>query len=141
MEQPIVEVIPRRIGQVKRTLFALAGLIFVALGGIGVALPGFPTTPWLILASICFSRSSPRLQRWLHATPLFGPILQDWDKQQGIRPGVKLFAVLMVLIMCTLSASFATDKLWVRVTIASLGLIGICVIVFAVQTIKKGNQP
>ena len=136
MEQSIVEVIPAPRGRFKRGLYILLGLIFVGLAGVGALLPGFPTTPWLLLASFCFSRSSPRLQRWLYTTPLFGPMLQDWDKHQGIRPRVKWFAVLMVLTMCTLSAGFATDKLWVRVTITSLGTIGICVILFAVRTIK-----
>ena len=136
MEQPIVEVIPNKPGHVRRTLFAFIGLIFVGIATVGVIVPGLPTVPWLLLASYFFSKSSPRLQRWLRQTPMFGPLLQDWDANHAIRPKVKLFAIVMVVTMCTLSASYATDKFWVRTTIATLGIVGISVILFAVRTIR-----
>ena len=41
-----------------RVLWILAGTIFVVLGGLGVLLPGLPTTPFLILAAASYIRSS-----------------------------------------------------------------------------------
>ena len=61
-----------------RVLWILAGTIFVVLGGLGVLLPGLPTTPFLILAAACYIRSSQKLYDWLIANKTFGPYLKDY---------------------------------------------------------------
>ena len=35
------------------------GFFFVTLGAIGIVIPGWPTTPFLLVAAACFARSSP----------------------------------------------------------------------------------
>ena len=42
-----------------RPLYLAGGLIAVALGLIGIALPILPTVPFLLVAAFCFSRSHP----------------------------------------------------------------------------------
>lgn len=76
-----------------RSLFALAGLFFVALGVVGAFLPVLPTTPFLILAAACFARSSPRLEAWLLSHPVFGPMLSDWRQRGAIPRHAKLAAL------------------------------------------------
>jgi uncharacterized membrane protein YbaN (DUF454 family) len=81
---------------------ALAGLFFV-LGALGAVLPVLPTTPFLLLTSYFLARSSPRLNRWLLASRFFGPILRDWQQLGGVRPDVKVKAVMIVLLAVSLS--------------------------------------
>lgn len=52
----------------KRYLYIVLGLVCVGLGAMGVVVPGLPATPFLLLASWLFYRSSPRLQQWLLAS-------------------------------------------------------------------------
>ena len=127
---------PRPAVGVRRWLLITAGLVCVGLAYLGVLLPGLPTTPWLLLASYCFGRSSPRLQRWLLRSPVFGRLLRDWHEHRGIRRPVKVLAVGMVIAACSASITFATVPIPLKVVIGVCGAVGIGVIVFVVPTIR-----
>jgi uncharacterized membrane protein YbaN (DUF454 family) len=76
-----------------RAVYLVSGLACVALGAVGLVLPVLPTTPFLLLASYCFVRSSPALDARLRATAVFGPLLDDWDRHHALRPAVKATAL------------------------------------------------
>jgi len=66
----------------------------LALGVIGAFLPVMPTTIFLILAVGCFSRSSPRLEKWLLDSPTYGPSLRAWREQGAVSRKGKTYASL-----------------------------------------------
>ncbi|MCB0328637.1 MAG: YbaN family protein [Bdellovibrionales bacterium] len=74
------------------------GYLFFALGFIGAFLPIMPTTPFLILAAGCFSRSSPRLHQWVLDQPTVGPLVRDWECYGIIRTRAKILATGMIAI-------------------------------------------
>jgi uncharacterized membrane protein YbaN (DUF454 family) len=78
--------------RLSRAVFLVVGLLFVAIGLVGVALPVLPTTPFLILAVACFARSSLRLEAWLLDHPRFGPPLRLWRDRGAIPPRAKAAA-------------------------------------------------
>ena len=78
--------------RLSRAVFLVVGLLFVAIGLVGVALPVLPTTPFLILAVACFARSSLRLEAWLLDHPRFGPPLRLWRERGAIPPRAKAAA-------------------------------------------------
>lgn len=72
------------------------GLCAVVLAILGVFLPLLPTTPFLLLASACFARGSPRLHGWLLSNKLFGSALRDVEQGKGIPRRAKLTAVVLL---------------------------------------------
>lgn len=126
-------------GGVRRLVYLAAGFGCVGLAYLGAILPGLPTTPWVLLASYCFGRSSPRLQRWLRRSPLFGRLVRDWEDHRGIRRPVKVVAVLMVVTVVTLSVTFRAIPVWVKGVICGAAAVGIGVIVAVVPTVKAGG--
>jgi len=82
-----------------RMIFLISGLFFVLLGVIGLLLPLVPTTPFLLVAAFCFSRSSERLHQYLLNHRWFGHYIRDWEEHGVIPMKAKLFASSMMLIM------------------------------------------
>lgn len=93
----------------KRYTYLTLGWFFLVLGIIGIALPLLPTTPFLILTAICFSKGSENMHNWLLNHPMFGPPIKEWNNGGVIRLKYKLMATTMMAI----SAFFVYPKPYV----------------------------
>jgi uncharacterized membrane protein YbaN (DUF454 family) len=89
---------------VRRLGLLACGWLAVALGSIGIVVPGLPTTGFFILAAACFARSSPRFERWVLDLPGVGPMVRDHRAGLGMPRRAKFLAIGMMLTACTLSA-------------------------------------
>ena len=81
-----------------RFFWLLAGLLALALGVIGIALPLLPTTPFLLIAAFAFAQSSERLHRWLLAHRIFGPLIDNWHKYGSIDRQSKRIAIATIVV-------------------------------------------
>ena len=55
----------------KKALLIVVGCIGVVLGAVGAALPFLPAFPFLLLAAVCFGKSSEKLDSWFKGTKLY----------------------------------------------------------------------
>lgn len=120
----------------RKYLFILSGSLCVVLGVLGVVVPGLPTTPFLLLASWLFYRSSQRLQQKLLNSWL-GKYIREYEREKGMRIRTKLWTIGLMSVMCTISIVFFIQTLWVRIVVFVAGLIGTIVVGFVVPTVKK----
>lgn len=98
----------RRIAPpVQRAAWLTLGILALGLGGLGVALPVLPTTPFVLLAAFAFGKSAPGLQQRLENSALFGPAIADWRVNGAIAPRFKLLAVAMMAGVFVLSLVLA----------------------------------
>ena len=77
-----------------RIVWAGLGLAFLAIGLVGVAILLLPTTPFVLLAGVCFARGSHRLHAWLNRHPVFGPPLCQWKKCGALSKSTKRAAMI-----------------------------------------------
>jgi len=131
---------PRMETGARRVFFLAAGFAFLGLAALGAALPGLPTTPWVLLASYCFARSSPRLHRWLRRSPVFGHLIRDWEEHRGVRRRTKFLAAAMVIVAVSLSLTFGGMVDWVKFVIAGCAACGVGTILFVVPTVGKAKS-
>lgn len=97
------------------------GWLFVAVGVVGVVVPGLPTTPFLLVAAWCFARSSPRFRAWLLGHRLLGPPVQAWQQHGAVPTSAKILAVAMMAASTAYVALF-TEAGWPWVVAMALTL-------------------
>lgn len=133
IEQPAL---PQR-GPVARAGWLVGGLVAVALGSIGIVVPGMPTTVCFIVAAWCFSHSSPRLERWVLSLPRIGPMVRDYRAGLGMPRRAKIIAISMIVLFVTLSVVLFIGTWPVRAVVLALGAVGVAYITFRVPTRER----
>ena len=113
--------------RLQNYLFIGLGWLCVGLGAMGVVLPVLPTTPFLILALLLFSKSSPRFHQMLLHNPWFGPALQQWEATHSVPRAMKKKASLLITATFLVSIYLVSDSLWLQLM---LGLLGVSLLVF-----------
>jgi uncharacterized membrane protein YbaN (DUF454 family) len=123
----------RRIGWLS------LGWLAVALGAVGVIVPGLPTTGFFVLAAACFARSSPRFEQWVLDLPTIGPLVRDHRAGLGMPRRAKVLAIGMMLTACTISA-VAIGSLPLGATVLGAGLVGTWYVGWQVPTRERQLQ-
>lgn len=124
---------------VVRSIWMVIGSIFVFFAGIGVFLPGWPTTSWLVAAAYCYGRSSQRLFRWLLTNSLFGSSLLGYYRSGRALP------LHSKIVICGLIALVSLFSIWYitilgdpgfgQTTIAVVAVIGVWWVGWRVPTV------
>ncbi len=109
------------------------GLVFVALGALGLILPILPTTPFLLAAAACFANSSPRFHSWLLNLRLFGPLIRNWQETRSIPKKAKLLAILTIVLVGGTSVVFFIEATFLKILITAILLFH----VFFIASIKN----
>ena len=78
--------------------FAALGTLFLLLGIAGMFLPVLPATPFLLMATACYARSSRRFYNWLMNHPAFGPLIIEWRAYRSIPWRIKLVALATMIL-------------------------------------------
>ena len=119
----VVDALPSPI---RRGVYFSVGAVSVTMGVIGIFVPLWPTTCFLLLAGWCFARSSPRAEQWLHENRFFGKYLRDYREQGIISTRVRLSSVATLWVFIGISAFFLASRLW---AVAMLLLVAVAVTV------------
>lgn len=121
----------------KRIVYIISGLLSVGLGALGVVVPGLPTTPFLLLASWLFYRSSPRLQEWLLQSWL-GTYIRSYHRHGGMTAPQKAGAIGIMVAMVLLSTFvFIPAGSLARIIVPIAGAVGVLTVIFAVPNGKE----
>lgn len=84
----------------RKSIYAILGIISFILGSIGTIVPLLPTVPFYLLATYCFARSSKRLNDWFKNTKFYQENLQDFVvcKAMSLKAKVRIMASVTLLM-------------------------------------------
>ena len=105
--------------RLKTTLLVALGFLFLALGAIGMILPVWPTTPFVLAAAGCFS-GSPRLRAWVMGLPFFREHIINYENRTGLSRKT-VWLSLGVLWAMLLLSMFLTKTLWHILLLLGIG--------------------
>jgi hypothetical protein len=107
--------VDRLPGPARRAVYFGVGSLSVGMGVIGIVVPLWPTTCFLLLAGWCYARSSRAAERWLHENRLFGRYLRDYRERGIISSRVRRTSLLTLWAFMGISIFPFLDRLWVVV--------------------------
>ena len=120
-----------------RFLWLILGFVSVGLGGVGVVIPGLPTTVFMLIGASCFARSSPRFEKWILDLPGVGSMVGDYRRGLGMPRRAKVFAISMIVVASGISAGLLINQLVVRLIVAAVGLVGVWFVGLRVPTRER----
>ena len=121
----------------RKVLYISIGILSVCLGIIGIFVPGLPTTPFLLLSSWLFYKSSKRMHDFLHRSKWLGDYIRRYESKQGVSWTSKLISIGCMWTMISISAFVVFESWYVRLLLLGLGVIGTCSVLFIVPNAKK----
>ena len=120
-----------------RFLWLVLGFVSVGVGGVGVVVPGLPTTVFMVIGASCFARSSPRFEKWILDLPAIGPMVADYRRGLGMPRRAKVMAISMIVVASGLSAGLLINQPVVRLVVAAAGLVGVWFVGLRVPTRER----
>lgn len=94
------------------------GCLMVAIGLVGVFVPLFPTTVFLLIAFWAFSISSPRFRHWLFEHRWLGPSIRAWVLHRAIPKHAKVLSIASMVGSVIVIALFAAVS-WIVPVLAA----------------------
>ena len=122
--------------KLKRRLFVIAGTIALVLGVVGIILPVLPTTPFLLLAAICYMRGSQRLYNALLRNRFVGNYVRNYLEGRGMSLANKIWTLSLLWIAILCAAFLVTESLVIRIILAVV-LVGVTVHILLIRTLKN----
>ena len=94
------------VGNPVKYFYVIIGVFFTGIGAIGTIVPLIPTTPFILLAAICFGRSSPKLHTWFVSTGFYRKNIYCFVQSRSMTLKTKM--VLLSSITVFMGLSFIT---------------------------------
>ena len=123
-----------------RFLLIFVGTLCVILGVIGILFPVLPTTPFLLLAAICYARSSERFYHWLMNNRWCGDYIRNYREGKGIPVKQKIFTLVLLWLTIGFTTVLVVSQWWVRLILLGIA-VGVTIHLVKIKTYKQKTQP
>jgi uncharacterized membrane protein YbaN (DUF454 family) len=124
---------------VRKVFYLVLGFIGLGLGALGAMIPLLPSVPFLLLAAVCFGKSSENLHRWFISTMLYKKNLESYVRGEGMTKKAKLRVVGIVTFVMAFGFIMMSRVPVGRIVLAVVWAAHLLYFAFGVKTIKEGE--
>lgn len=119
-----------------KLLFIILGIMSMSVGVIGIVVPVLPTTPFLILASVCFVKGSEKFDLWFRNTKIYKDYAEDFinDRSMTLKRKITLMLISDFMLAFPL---IIIDNLYIRLFIISVIIFKYYYFIFRIKTSKQ----
>lgn len=126
--------------RIKTLLLTGLGYIFLGVGAIGLVLPVWPTTPFVLLSAACFS-ASPRVKERIMRIGFFREYIENYQNRAGLSKKTVVISLSYLWGMLLLSMLLVKTG-WIIGLLCFVGIaVSIHILSVARSRAGKGAQP
>lgn len=122
-----------------KVFYIVLGSISLALGVVGVFLPGLPTTPFLLLTAYCYARGSKKFHDWFVSTKLYKKHLESFVQKRSMTLRTKWSILILATFMLIFPLIFV-KPLFVKAIIVLVILFKYYYFFFQIKTIPESSN-
>ena len=104
------------------------------VGIIGIIFPILPTTPFLLVSSICFAKGSDKFYNWFINTKIYKNNLEDFVKNREMKIRTKIYLMILSSGMIIISI-FMVDFIYLKLLLFCIDLFKYYYFIFKIKTI------
>ncbi|MGN0408244.1 MAG: YbaN family protein [Bacteroides sp.] len=123
--------------KIKKVVYIVTGCAGVALGAVGAAVPLLPSFPFLLLAAVCFGKSSERLHTWFTGTKLYKNNLESYVQERKMTWKTKIRIMLTVTLIMSVGFIMMGRVPVGRIILACVWVLHIIYFCFGVKTLQS----
>lgn len=124
--------------KIRNIFLTILGFACLGLGALGVVLPVLPTTPFVLLAALCFSISNKKFHDRLRRNRVFGQYIENYHTKQGISMSLKIASIAFLWTGLTISMVMVR-AVWIYVLLGIVGA-GVTTHLLLIKTKKKPQE-
>lgn len=121
--------------KLKKIVYLTLGFLGLALGAVGAVLPLLPAFPFLLMAAVCFGKSSEKLDRWFRSTKLYKDNLESYMAGQGMTTRTKVRIMVVVTVLMSIGFIMMHAVPVGRIVLGCVWVFHVLYFLFGVKTI------
>ena len=110
----------------------------MVLGAAGTVVPGLPATPFFLLALLCFTKGSEKLNCWFRGTGLYAKYVKGYEYDRSMTRKQKLTIQAAAGLMMLISF-LSIGNLAVRLLLIVAFILHNYVFIFVIKTRQAGS--
>jgi uncharacterized membrane protein YbaN (DUF454 family) len=121
---------------ILNSILVVSGTFFLLIGTIGIFIPILPTTPFLLLAAVCYAKGSKKFYNWLINNKWFGEYIKNYQEGRGISLTAKIVTITILWITITFSAFIFVSHFLIQIILIIIAIL-VTIHILTVKTMKR----